>query len=81
MEDEWKDDRIVVFCARLNHLQQGWSLIRMMDMKGKDSGATLLVQFQTEDVSSHHHIGLNLWHSLGTYYMQQSIKMLDADQG
>jgi phosphatidylinositol phospholipase C delta len=66
MEDEWKDDRIVVFCARLSHLQQGWNLIRMMDMRGKDSGATLLVQFQIEDVSLHHRIG-KLWHSLGMY--------------
>jgi len=55
LEDEWKDDRIIVFCARLNHLQQGWNLVRMMDMKGKDSNAILLVRFEIKDISSHHH--------------------------
>jgi hypothetical protein len=30
----------------------------MMDMKGKDSGATLLVRFEIEDISPHHEIGL-----------------------
>ncbi|KAJ7186489.1 PLC-like phosphodiesterase [Mycena filopes] len=46
MESEFgRDDRMVVFCARVDHLQQGWRLVRMLDMKGKDSGATLLVRF------------------------------------
>lgn len=46
MESELgKDDKLVVFCARVDHLQQGWRLVRMLDMKGKNSGATLLVRF------------------------------------
>jgi phosphatidylinositol phospholipase C, delta len=50
MEDEWiKDDKMVVFCARLDHLREGWQLVRMLDMKGKDSGATMLVKFTTSD--------------------------------
>ncbi|KAJ7056622.1 PLC-like phosphodiesterase [Mycena amicta] len=44
------DDKIVVFCARVAHLQPGWRLIRMLDMKGKNSGATLLVRFTRETV-------------------------------
>ncbi|KAG7442703.1 PLC-like phosphodiesterase [Guyanagaster necrorhizus] len=44
--DEFGTDvKIVVFCARLIHLQQGWRFIRMLDMTGKNSGATLLVRF------------------------------------
>jgi len=43
-----KDDHIVVFCARSNHLvKDQWVLVRMMDMKGKNSGATLLTRFST----------------------------------
>ena len=50
MEDQWADEMIVVFCARLNHIQRGWSLIRMMDMRGKNSGATLLARFDIKDI-------------------------------
>lgn len=51
MESEFgKDDKMVVFCARLNHLQQGWRLVRMLDMKGKNSGATLLVKFSITSI-------------------------------
>jgi phosphatidylinositol phospholipase C delta len=45
----WKDEMIVVFCARLNHIQQ-WSLIRMMDIRGKNSGATLPARFDMKDI-------------------------------
>lgn len=46
MESEFgKDDKMVVFCARMDHLQEGWRLVRMLNMKGKNSGATLLVNF------------------------------------
>ncbi|KAL0947956.1 hypothetical protein HGRIS_010585 [Hohenbuehelia grisea] len=45
-EDELgKDDKLAVFCARMEHLQQGWRFIRMLDMSGKNSGATLLARF------------------------------------
>lgn len=40
-----KDDKLAFFCARLEHLQQGWRLVRLLDMKGKNSGATMLVRF------------------------------------
>lgn len=40
-----KDDKMVVFCARVDHLVEGWRLVRMFDMKGKNSGATMLVNF------------------------------------
>lgn len=46
-----KDEHIVVFCARLNHIvKDQWALVRMMDMKGKNSGATVLVRFSTLQV-------------------------------
>ncbi|KAK7443445.1 hypothetical protein VKT23_015618 [Stygiomarasmius scandens] len=46
-EKEWgKDDELAVFCARLEHLQQGWRFLRMMNLDGKDSGATMLVKFE-----------------------------------
>jgi len=41
-----KDDHLAVFCARVDHLQQGWRLIRLLDIRGKNSGATALVHFQ-----------------------------------
>ncbi|KAF9552821.1 PLC-like phosphodiesterase [Agrocybe pediades] len=46
-EDEFGiDDHIAAFCARLCHIAtDNWVLIRLMDMKGKDSGATLLARF------------------------------------
>ncbi|KII90364.1 hypothetical protein PLICRDRAFT_38867 [Plicaturopsis crispa FD-325 SS-3] len=40
-----KDDKLAVFCARIDHLQQGWRLVRLLDTKGKNTGATLLVRF------------------------------------
>ncbi|KAF8635763.1 hypothetical protein AX17_003862 [Amanita inopinata Kibby_2008] len=46
LEDEFgKDDKLVVFCARVDHLQQNWKLVRMLNLQGKDSGATLFVKF------------------------------------
>ncbi|KAJ3509982.1 hypothetical protein NLJ89_g4930 [Agrocybe chaxingu] len=53
-EDEFgRDDRIVVFCARLDHLVLGeWVLVRMLDMKGKSSGATVLARFNLSPVQS-----------------------------
>ncbi|KAJ7751007.1 PLC-like phosphodiesterase [Mycena maculata] len=38
-------EELAVFCARLDHLQEGLRFVRMLDMKGKNSGATLLVDF------------------------------------
>lgn len=50
-EDEFgKDDKMVVFCARVAHLQEGWRLVRMLDMKGKNTGTTLLVRFTIDTV-------------------------------
>ncbi|KAF8346397.1 PLC-like phosphodiesterase [Amanita rubescens] len=39
------DDKLAFFCARVDHLQQGWKLVRMMDSQGQDSGAVLLARF------------------------------------
>ena len=51
MEDEFgKDDKIAVFCARLTYIQQGWRLVHLLDMHGRDTHATLLVRFIVDDV-------------------------------
>ncbi|KAH7886757.1 PLC-like phosphodiesterase [Phlebopus sp. FC_14] len=39
------DQPLVVFCARLDWLQQGWRFVRLLDMKGRYTGATLLCRF------------------------------------
>ena len=51
-EDEpGKDDLIVVFCARLNRVVEGeWVVVRMMDGKGKSSGASLVMRVRVEKV-------------------------------
>lgn len=38
-------EHLAVFCARLDYLQQGWRFVRLLDRKGKHTGATLLVRF------------------------------------
>ncbi|KDQ58129.1 hypothetical protein JAAARDRAFT_34942 [Jaapia argillacea MUCL 33604] len=40
-----RDARLAVFCARVDYLQQGWRLVRLLDLKGKENGASLLVRF------------------------------------
>ncbi|KAK2464994.1 hypothetical protein APHAL10511_003070 [Amanita phalloides] len=46
VEDEiGPDDKLAFFCARVDHLQQGWKLVHMLDPHGKDSGAMLLARF------------------------------------
>ncbi|KAF5375857.1 hypothetical protein D9615_008197 [Tricholomella constricta] len=47
-----RDDKLVVFCARVAHLQPGWHLVRMLDMKGKNSGATVLAWFAITDLEA-----------------------------
>jgi phosphatidylinositol phospholipase C delta len=50
MEDEFgKDDKMAVFCTRLSYIQQGLRLVHLLDMKGRDTHATLLVRFTIED--------------------------------
>ncbi|KAF9220609.1 PLC-like phosphodiesterase [Gyrodon lividus] len=47
-----RDEILAVFCARLNQLQMGLSLVRLLDLKGKHSGATLLCEFTPEYTDS-----------------------------
>jgi phosphatidylinositol phospholipase C delta len=42
-----KDEELAVFTARVDRLKSGWRVARLMDMKGKDSGATVLVRFDS----------------------------------
>jgi len=43
------DEHRAVFCARLQSIQQGWRFVRLLDTKGRDSHATLLVHFAMTD--------------------------------
>jgi phosphatidylinositol phospholipase C delta len=47
-----EDEHLAVFCARLSYLQEGWRLIRLLDMRGKNTGATALVRFRISEVGS-----------------------------
>jgi len=45
-EAEWgKDEVLGIFCARVDYLQQGWRLVRLLNCRGKNTGATLLIRF------------------------------------
>ncbi|KIK62977.1 hypothetical protein GYMLUDRAFT_41279 [Collybiopsis luxurians FD-317 M1] len=44
-----KDSDLAVFCARVDNIQQGWRLVHLLDMDGKASGATLLINFEFTD--------------------------------
>ena len=49
-KDEYgRDEELAVFCARVSHIQQGWRLVRLLDMKGRDSGAILLIRIALEE--------------------------------
>ncbi|TFK63638.1 PLC-like phosphodiesterase, partial [Pluteus cervinus] len=50
-----KDDCLLVFCARLDHLQPGWRLIQMLNKKGKNTGATVLARFEVSEKEKHHY--------------------------
>jgi phosphatidylinositol phospholipase C, delta len=46
MESQFaRDERLAVFCARVDYLQQGIKMIRLLNMKGKHTDASLLVKF------------------------------------
>lgn len=38
-------EHLAVFCARIEYIQQGWRLIRLLDTKGKETSGTLLAKF------------------------------------
>lgn len=40
-----KNEEMLVFCARLYDLEQGWRFIHLLSMDGRRTGATLLVRF------------------------------------
>ncbi|KAF8556647.1 PLC-like phosphodiesterase [Imleria badia] len=40
-----RDEDVAMFCARLDQLASGWCLVRLLDMRGKYVGATLLCEF------------------------------------
>ena len=47
VSEDGPDDKLAFFCARVDHLQQGWKLVHMLDSHGQDSGALLLARFST----------------------------------
>jgi len=49
-KDEYgRDEELAVFCARVSRIQQGWRLVRLLNTRGNDSGATLLVRITLEE--------------------------------
>jgi len=46
-----KHASLAVFTARIGHLKDGFHLIRLLDRKGRDSGATLLANFSIGSAS------------------------------
>lgn len=49
MEDEFgKDDKMAVFCGRVSYIQNGWRLVHLLDMNGRDTHATVLVRFSIQ---------------------------------
>ena len=47
-----RDTERAAFVARVEQVQPGWRLVRMLDNQGKYLGATLLVHFEFEDVEA-----------------------------
>ncbi|KAH0835716.1 PLC-like phosphodiesterase [Lanmaoa asiatica] len=47
-----RDEVVAVFCARLDQLASGWCFVRVLDMRGKYIGATLLCEFTLADVET-----------------------------
>ncbi|KAI0064963.1 PLC-like phosphodiesterase [Artomyces pyxidatus] len=45
-----RDVKMAVFVARIQQLEEGFRFVRLLDTKGKDTGATLLVNFVFEDI-------------------------------
>ncbi|CAH0036299.1 unnamed protein product [Clonostachys rhizophaga] len=50
-DDSWAVNPIVAALAvRLSYVTPGWSFLRMMDLKGKESDCSVLVKFEFEDI-------------------------------
>lgn len=45
-----KNPNIAALAARLSYVQPGWSFLRMLDMKGRETKCSVLVNFAFEDV-------------------------------
>jgi len=46
-----RDDLIAIFCAKFDHLvKDQWVLLRMLNNKGKNSGATVLAKFTVDNL-------------------------------
>ena len=45
-----RDKKKALFLARVEQLEEGLRFIRLLDNKGKDTGATLLVRFSFQSV-------------------------------
>jgi len=50
-DESWaKNPNIAVHAVRLSYVVPGWSFIRMLDLKGRETRTSLLVRFEFEDV-------------------------------
>ncbi|KAK5991784.1 1-phosphatidylinositol 4,5-bisphosphate phosphodiesterase 1-like protein [Cladobotryum mycophilum] len=50
-DDSWaRNPKFAVAAVRLMYLVPGWTFVRMMDLKGRETACTLLVKFDFEDI-------------------------------
>ncbi|PTB66883.1 hypothetical protein BBK36DRAFT_1158834, partial [Trichoderma citrinoviride] len=45
-----RNPKFAVLAVRLAYAEPGWTFLRMMDLKGKETDCTLLVKFEFEDL-------------------------------
>ncbi|GAB7329571.1 hypothetical protein MBLNU13_g01330t1 [Cladosporium sp. NU13] len=51
-DDSWaRNPMFAVAAVRLSYVAKGWSFIRMLDLKGRETHCSLLVKFDVEDVA------------------------------
>ena len=51
-DDSWaRNPMFAVAAVRLSYVAEGWSFIRMLDLKGRETHCSLLVKFEVDDVS------------------------------
>ena len=51
-DDSWaRNPMFAVAAVRLSYVAKGWSFIRMLDLKGRETHCSLLVKFDVDDVA------------------------------
>jgi phosphatidylinositol phospholipase C delta len=51
-DDSWaRNPMFAVAAVRLSYVAKGWSFIRMLDLKGRETHCSLLVNFELDDIA------------------------------